>query len=194
MLGIRAVFGPARWWSWEARAWKAQGLTWRASSSAAEGLFGIALEVTVRLLTKPERFRTVLAVYHSLQTAGEAVARVVAAGLLPGAMEIMDALAIEAAKAAVHAGYPAGAARCSSWRWMARAASEEDFERLPRCIIAVSGPYEVRVAQDEADRMRIWKGRKSAFSAVGRLSPDYLVNDGVVPRRRLGAALAGSSG
>lgn len=156
----------------------------------SEGLFGVALEITLRLLPKPERFRTVLAAYRSLEAAGEAVAAVVASGLLPGALEIMDNLIIQAAEAAVHAGYPQDAAALLIVELDGEAEQvEEEFKRL-KGIIDRTGAYEVRIAQDEADRLRIWKGRKSAFSAVGRLSPDYIVNDGVVPRRHLGAALA----
>lgn len=155
----------------------------------SEGLFGIALEITLRLLPKPERYRTVLAAYDSLTKAGDAVAAVVASGLLPGALEIMDRLAIQAAEAAVHANYPPGAAALLIVELDGEAQQvEEEFKRL-KPIIEASGAYEIRVAQDDADRLRIWKGRKSAFSAVGRLSPDYLVNDGVVPRGRLGEAL-----
>jgi glycolate oxidase len=156
----------------------------------SEGLFGVALEITVRLLPKPELFRTVLAAYDSLEAAGQAVADVVASGLLPGAMEIMDRLAIEAAEAAVHAGYPRDAAALLIVELDGEAGQvEREFAHLLP-IVKASGAYEVRVAQDEADRLRIWKGRKSAFSAVGRLSPDYIVNDGVVPRGKLGEALA----
>jgi glycolate oxidase len=156
----------------------------------SEGLLGVALEITLRLLPKPELYRTVLAAYHSLEVAGDAVAQVVASGLLPGAMEIMDRLAIKAAEAAVHANYPPDAAALLIVELEGEARQvEEEFRRLSQ-LIEASGAYTVRVAQDEADRQRIWKGRKSAFSAVGRLSPDYIVNDGVVPRSRLGAALA----
>jgi glycolate oxidase len=155
----------------------------------SEGLFGIALEATLRLLPKPEAFKTVLAAYHSLEAAGEVVAQVVASGLLPGAIEIMDNLAIQAAEAAVHAGYPLDAQALLIVELDGEAASvEADFAFL-QAIIAASGAYEVRIAKDESDRLRIWKGRKSAFSAVGRLSPDYIVQDGVVPRSRLGEAL-----
>jgi glycolate oxidase len=156
----------------------------------SEGLFGVALEITLRLLPKPERFRTVLAAYRSLEAAGDAVAAVVASGLLPGALEIMDHLIIQAAEAAVHAGYPLDAAALLIVELDGEAEQvEEEFKRLKE-IIDRTGAYEIRIAQDDADRLRIWKGRKSAFSAVGRLSPDYIVNDGVVPRRHLGAALA----
>lgn len=155
----------------------------------SEGLFGIALEVTLRLMPRPETYRTVLASYDSLERAGEAVSRVVASGLLPGALEMMDHLAIQAAEAAVHANYPSDAAAILIVELEGDCQQvEQEFERLMEVIVS-SEPDEVRTAQDEADRLRIWKGRKSAFSAVGRLSPDFLVNDGVVPRSRLGAAL-----
>ena len=156
----------------------------------SEGLFGIALEITLRLLPKPEVFRTVLAAYEGLEAAGDAVARVVAAGLLPGAMEIMDRLAIEAAEAAVDANYPPGAAAVLIVELDGEANQvEEEFKRLMG-VIDDSGAEAIRIAQDDADRQRIWKGRKSAFSAVGRLSSEFLVQDGVVPRSRLGEALA----
>jgi glycolate oxidase len=156
----------------------------------SEGLFGIALEVTLRLLPRPEAFKTVLAAYSSLEAAGETVAKIVSIGLLPGAIEIMDNLAIQAAEAAVQANYPGEAAALLIVELDGEAQQvEEEFVHL-KAVMDASGAYEVRVAQDEADRLRIWKGRKSAFSAVGRLSPDYLVNDGVVPRSRLGEALA----
>jgi len=155
----------------------------------SEGLFGIALEITLRLLPRPEKFRTLLAAYHTLEAAGNAVSMVVASGLLPGAIEIMDNLAIQAAEAAVQAGYPLDAAGLLIVELDGESdAVDKEFPALLE-VIEESAPYEIRVAQDEADRLRIWKGRKSAFSAVGRLSPDYLVQDGVVPRSRLGEAL-----
>lgn len=154
-----------------------------------EGLFGVALEITLRLVPMPETYRTVLAGYDRVDDAGEAVTRIVAAGLLPGAMEIMDRLAIDAAEAAVHAGYPADAQAILLVELEGeRAAVEADFAKLDQ-VIRASGSREVRVARDADERMRFWKGRKSAFSAVGRLSPDFLVQDGVVPRSRLGEAL-----
>ena len=155
-----------------------------------EGLFGIALEITLRLLPKPESYRTVLASYGSLQAAGDAVSQVVASGLLPGAMEIMDRLAIEAAEASVNAGYPRDAAALLIVELEGEAVQvAEEFTHLHH-VIAASGAQEIRVASDDAERARIWKGRKGAFSAVGRLSPDYIVQDGVVPRSQLGYALA----
>jgi len=156
----------------------------------SEGLFGVALEITLRLLPKPAVYRTVLAAYNSLEAAGAAVSQVVASGLLPGAMEIMDNLAIQAAEAAVSAGYPKEAAGLLIVELEGEPVQvEAEFAHLLQ-VIETTNAYEVRVANDDADRARIWKGRKSAFSAVGRLSPDYIVQDGVVPRGKLGEALA----
>ena len=156
----------------------------------SEGLFGIALEITLRLIPRPEIYQTVLAAYATLQAAGDAVSRIISEGLLPGAMEIMDRLAIAAAEAAVDAGYPPDAEAILIVELEGDAAEVEvDFARLLE-VIAASGATATRVAIDAADRARIWKGRKCAFSAVGRISPDFIVQDGVVPRTRLGEALA----
>lgn len=156
----------------------------------SEGLFGIALEVILRLLPKPALFRTILASYDSLDAAGEVVAKLVASGLLPGAIEIMDDLAIEAAEAAVHAGYPQQAKALLIVELDGDPLQVEAEFPILQQVIETSGAQEFHIAKDEADRLRIWKGRKSAFSAVGRLSPDFLVNDGVVPRSSLGKTLA----
>lgn len=155
----------------------------------SEGLFGIALEITLRLMPLPQAYRTVMAAYDDLGRAGDAVSMVVASGLLPGAMEIMDHLAIKAAEAAVAAGYPLHAAALLIVELEGEAAQvEAEFAEL-RAVIEESGAFEIREAASEDERARIWQGRKSAFSAVGRLSPDYIVQDGVVPRSRLGEAL-----
>lgn len=154
-----------------------------------EGLFGVVLEITLRLLPVPELYRTVLAAYDRLGDAGRAVARIVGSGLLPGAMEIMDRRIIEAVEAAVAPGYPKGAAALLIVELEGeREAVEADFEQLWE-LVEESGAREIRVAQDADERERIWRGRKSAFSAVGRLTSQFLVQDGVVPRTRLAEAL-----
>jgi len=165
------------------------GPDWTGMFCGSEGLLGIAVEVTLRLVAVPEATRTSLAVYDSLAAAGDAVAEIVAAGLLPVAMEIMDALAIEAAEASVKPNYPKGAALLIVELEGERDVVADDAERLD-ALLTASGAGEVRTTEDLAERALIWKGRKSAFSAVGWLSPDYLVQDGVVPRTRLGEALA----
>ena len=156
----------------------------------SEGLLGIALEITLRLLPIPERYHTVLASYDSLSGAGDAVTQVVRSGLLPGAMEIMDRLALDAAEKAVQAGYPAEAAAVLIVEL--EGPEEEVRAEIPLLdeVLAASGANEKRIASDAAERAAIWKGRKAAFSAVGRLAPDFIVQDGVVPRTKLGQALA----
>jgi glycolate oxidase len=155
----------------------------------SEGLFGIALELTLRLIPKAELFHTLLAGYDSTDKAGEAVSAIIAAGILPGAIEIMDRLAIDAAEAATHCGYPPNAATVLIVELEGPIEQVESEKQRLAAIIEQSGPLESRVARDADDRALIWKGRKSAFSAVGRLSPDFIVQDGVVPRSRLGEAL-----
>jgi glycolate oxidase len=165
------------------------GPDWCGLFTGNEGLFGIALEITLQLLPKPECYHTVLAGYRTLEQAGDAVSAIIASGLLPGAIEIMDALALKAASAAVHAEYPPD---CEAVLIVELEGPREgvaaDRVRLDR-IISESGPVEARPATNPEERAAIWKGRKCAFSAVGRLSPDFIVQDGVVPRRRLGEAL-----
>ena len=155
----------------------------------SEGRFGIALEVTLRLLPLVPSYRTVLAAYHSLGAAGEAVAAIVASGLLPGAIEIMDSLSIEAAEVSVQPGYPRNAAAILIVELEGEPVQVEAEMAHLEAILRESGSHEIRPARTEAERQLIWKGRKSAFSAVGRLSPDFIVQDGVVPRTRLGEAL-----
>jgi glycolate oxidase len=189
VLGIKAVLATGEVVEWGGASREQAGPDWCGLFVGNEGLFGIALEVTLQLLPKSECFHTVLAGYRTLEQAGDAVSAIVASGLLPGAIEIMDALALEAAVAAVHADYPPG---CEAVLIVELEGPREtvavERTRLDG-IIAASGPVEARPARDAAERLAIWKGRKSAFSAVGRLSPDFIVQDGVVPRRRLGEAL-----
>jgi glycolate oxidase len=189
VLGIKAVLATGEVVEWGGASRENVGPDWCGLFTGNEGLFGIALEITLQLLPKAECFHTVLAGYRTLEQAGDAVSAVIASGLLPGAIEIMDALALEAAVAAVHAEYPAGAAAVLIVELEGpREVVAVDRVRLDE-IIAASQPIEARPARDAEERLAIWKGRKSAFSAVGRLSPDFIVQDGVVPRRRLGEAL-----
>ena len=155
----------------------------------SEGLLGIATEITVRLLPRPEAYYTTLAGYATIDAAGEAVAKIIAAGLLPAAMEIMDRLSMQAAEAAVGAEYPPGVAAVLIVELDGSAEAVDDQRAELERLIADSGATAVVVAGDAQQRAAIWKGRKSVFSAVGRLSPDFLVQDGVVPRRKLGTAL-----
>jgi glycolate oxidase len=166
----------------------------------SEGTLGVVTSATVRLVRLPEEVRTVLVGFESTDAAGAAVSAIIAAGILPAAIEMMDALAIEAAEAAVRCNYPpgAGAVLVIELDGAAVEVAEEyaEVERLCR----EAGSFEQRLATDPVDRALIWKGRKSAFAAVGRISPDYIVQDGVIPRTALPevlkaiADLSGTSG
>lgn len=151
----------------------------------SEGTLGIVTAATVRLTRLPEDVRTILAGFASTDDAGAATSAIIAAGVIPAAIEMMDALAIEAAEKAVHCGYPAGAGAVLVVELDGAAADVEgEFDEVVRhCQEA--GAFEVRVAADDVERALIWKGRKSAFAAVGRISPDYIVQDGVIPRTAL---------
>jgi glycolate oxidase len=151
----------------------------------SEGTLGVATTVTVRLVRSPEEVRTLLAGFASTDHAGAATSAIIAAGIVPAAIEMMDALAIEAAEAAVHCNYPAGAGAVLVIELDGAAVEvEHEFAEVER-LCREHDAFEIRVATDPAERALIWKGRKSAFAAVGRISPDYIVQDGVIPRTAL---------
>jgi glycolate oxidase len=156
----------------------------------SEGTLGIATKVMVRLLRRPERVTTLLAGFASMADAGAATSAIIAAGLIPAAVEMMDALAITAAERAVDCRYPAGAGAVLIVELDGPEVEVAAEEAVVRRVCTEHGATEVRSAVDEAERAEIWKGRKSAFAAVGRISRDYIVQDGVVPRTSLAAVLA----
>jgi glycolate oxidase len=151
----------------------------------SEGTLGIATEVTVRLMRAPESVRTLLAAFPSTDDAGAAVSAVIGAGVIPAAIEMMDELAIEAAEAAVRCNYPHGAGAVLVVELDGPASEVEEQFRQVDAHCRAAGAFEIRVAADDAERALIWKGRKSAFAAVGRISADYIVQDGVIPRTAL---------
>ena len=155
----------------------------------SEGLLGVIVEVTVRLLPKPPCARLLLATFDSPSAAGAAVASIIAAGIVPAGLEMMDALAIRAAEAFARAGYPEDAQALLLCEL--DGTEEEAASQLARveALLRAAGARELRVARDEQERLRLWSGRKSAFPAVGRLAPDYYCMDGSIPRARLGEVL-----
>ena len=166
----------------------------------SEGTLGIATKVTVRLTRSPQAVQTLLAAFPDTDTAGQAVSAIISAGVIPAAIEMMDALAIEAAEAAVQCGYPEGAGAVLVVELDGAAAEVEHQFAQVEGFCREAGAFEIRIAADDVERALFWKGRKSAFAAVGRISPDYIVQDGVIPRtvlpevlRRI-AALSESSG
>jgi glycolate oxidase len=151
----------------------------------SEGTLGIATRLTLRVLRAPEAVRTLLAGFPHTDDAGAAVSGTIAAGILPAAIEMMDAITIEAAEAAVGANYPPGCGAILIVELDGPTIQvEEDLVRVD-ALCRANGATEIRVAADAADRAAVWRGRKAAFAAMGRVSPDYYVQDGVVPRTKL---------
>ncbi len=166
----------------------APGYDLLAALVGSEGMVGIVTEVTLRLLRKPETTRTFFATFPSTDEAGNAVSGIIAAGILPAAIEMMDRLAIEAARAATGLDWPdVGAALL-----MDADGPKGEVEHVSARAIEIAraaGALEVRVPRDEAERQLMWKGRKCAFAAVGRISPSFLVEDGVIPRSEIARVL-----
>jgi glycolate oxidase subunit GlcD len=152
----------------------------------SEGMFGVATEITVRLVPVPPQVCTMLADYTSVRQAGEAVSAIIAEGIVPAALEMMDHSAIAMVESSVYAaGYPADAAAVLLVELDGRPAAVEADGALARALLERSGARAVRVARDEAERARLWQGRKKAFGAMGRASADLVVQDTVVPRTAL---------
>ncbi|MCU1661709.1 MAG: hypothetical protein JWR58_1774 [Pseudonocardia sp.] len=155
----------------------------------SEGTLGITTKITVRLLRTPESVRTLLADFPSVAAAGDVVSDIVAAGIVPAAVEMMDTLAIEAAEEAVHAGYTVGVPAALVVELDGPTAEcDVQFEQVKE-ICDRHGCTRLHIAGSPEERAAIWRGRKAAFAAVGRISPDYFVQDGVVPRTRLAEVL-----
>jgi glycolate oxidase len=169
----------------------APGYDLLALMTGSEGMLGIVTEVTVKLTPRPEKAQVVLAAFDDIRDAGNAVANVIGAGIIPAGMEMMDKITTGAVEEYVHAGYNIEAAAillCES-----DGAEEEVAEEIERIneIMRQSGATEVRTSRDEAERIRFWAGRKAAFPAAGRVSPDYYCMDGTIPRKNLASVLAG---
>jgi glycolate oxidase len=151
----------------------------------SEGTLGIATRIVLRIVRAPEEVRTLLAGFETTDAAGAAVSAIVAAGILPSAIEMMDRLTIEAAELAVAPGYPAGAGAVLLVEIDGVAVQVEEDAAEIEHICADAGAFEIRAAANDVARALLWKGRKSAFAAMGRIATDYYVQDGVVPRTRL---------
>ena len=151
----------------------------------SEGTLGVVTKIIVKLTKIPEAVTTLLAAFETTGHGGAAVSAIIGSGILPGAIEMMDALAIEAAEAAVACRYPAGAGAVLIVELDGPEADVEREAAAVRALCEQAGATEIRAARDAAERVAIWKGRRSAFAAVGRISPAYIVQDGVVPRTAL---------
>lgn len=158
--------------------------------SGSEGMLGIVVEIVVKLLPKPEQAKLLLAAFATIEAAGAAVGGVIAAGIIPAGLEMMDNFAIRATEEYAHCGYPVDAAAILLCE--VDGTAQEVAEQITRveAVMLVAGANEVRVAADEQQRLLLWKGRKTAFPAMGRISADYYCIDGTIPRRQLPAVLS----
>ena len=167
----------------------APGYDLLALMTGSEGMLAVILEITVKLLPKPERAQVILAAFDDVGKGGAAVGAIISGGVLPAGLEMMDKLAIEAAEAYVHAGYPLDAEAILLVEVDGTLEEvSEDVMRV-REILLAAGATEVRTAKDDTEAKKFWAGRKAAFPAVGRLSPDYYCMDGTIPRKTLPAVL-----
>ena len=162
-----------------------------ALMTGSEGMLGIVTEVTVKLIPLPEKAQLVMAAFDDVHKAGNAVANVIGAGIIPAGMEMMDKITIHAVEEFLHAGYDLDAAAillCES-----DGSAEEVADEIERiyAIMQQSGATKISTSQNEAERLRFWAGRKAAFPAAGRVSPDYYCMDGTIPRKHLADVLDG---
>ena len=185
ILGLKVVTAEGELLTIGAETLDSPGYDLLALMTGSEGMLGIIVEVTVKLLAKPERAQVVLAAFDDVGKAGEAVGAIIAAGIIPAGLEMMDKLVIRAAEDFVHAGYPRDAEAILLCELDGTHAEVSEYIMAVRKILTDSGATEVRTAVDEAERQLFWKGRKSAFPAVGRIMPDYYCMDGTIPRNRL---------
>jgi len=189
VLGIKFLTVDGELVTLGGKALDSPGYDLLALFTGSEGLLGVIVEVTVKLLPKPERAQVVLAAFDDIEKAGKAVAAIIAAGIIPGGLEMMDNPAIRAAEDYVHAGYPLDAAAILLCEL--DGTNEEVSEGIARvrALLLDAGATEVRTAKDEVERLKMWAGRKNAFPAVGRISPDYYCMDGTIPRKHLATVL-----
>ena len=191
VLGMEVVMadGSIRWLGGKTR--EAPGYDLRGILVGSEGTLAIVTKVVVRLLKQPEAVKTLLAVFKEVDHASAAVSGIIAAGIVPAAIEMMDRLCIEAAEPAVHAGYPegAGAVLLVEVDGLGEAVEEEvaEIER----VCQEHRPMEIRTAANADQRERLWSGRKGVLGALGRLAPNYYLVDGTIPRTKLVEVLAG---
>jgi glycolate oxidase len=159
--------------------------------TGSEGLLGVVTEVTVRILQKPETARALLIGFPTNEDAGQCVADVISAGIIPGGMEMMDKPAIHAAEDFVHADYPLDVEALLIVELDGPPAEVDALTDRVRALAEINKASTLRVSQNEAERLLFWAGRKAAFPAVGRISPDYMCMDGTIPRKKLPEVLRG---
>ncbi|HET7158142.1 MAG TPA: FAD-linked oxidase C-terminal domain-containing protein, partial [Burkholderiales bacterium] len=167
----------------------APGYDLLALMTGSEGMLGVITEITVKLLPRPTCAQVVMAAFESVEHAGAAVANIIAAGIIPAGLEMMDEAATAAVEQFVHAGYPTDAAALLLCESDGTLEEVIDEVRRVESIMEKSGAISIRVSSSDTERLKFWAGRKAAFPAVGRISPDYYCMDGTIPRKRLAQVL-----
>ena len=189
VLGLEAVLPNGDLVHLGGSALDTPGLDLVGAIVGSEGTLAIVTKITLRIVRVPEAVKTILAAFSSTEAAGAAVSEIISAGIIPAAVEMMDKLTIEAAEAAVHPNFPKAEAVLIVE--LDGAQSEVDgLFQLVEAICRRTGGTEIQIARNNDERARIWKGRKAAFAAMGRVSPNYYVQDGVIPRTKLPEVLA----
>jgi len=190
LLGIKMVTVEGEVLTLGGKHMDAEGYDLLGLITGSEGLLGVVTEVTVRIIPKPETARAVLVGFQSNEAAGKCVADIIGAGIIPGGMEMMDKASIQAAEDFVHAGYPLDVESLLIVELDGPEAEvDHQIERVVK-IAEANGAVSNRTSQDEEERIRFWAGRKAAFPAIGRISPDYLCMDGTIPRHQLPKVLS----
>ena len=190
VLGVKLVTANGELISIDQQSMQSHGFDLLALVIGSEGMLGVIVEVTLKLLPIPECARVVMGVFDNVENAGNSVASIIAEGIIPAGAEMMDNPAIRAAEAFVHAGYPVEAEAILICELDGTEAEVESQITSVEKVMKAAGATETRLARDEAERLLFWSGRKAAFPAVGRLSPDYYCIDGTIPRKTLGTVLA----
>jgi len=185
VLGVEMVLADGSIVRLGGRTFDAPGYDLLGIVNGSEGLLGVVTEVTARILPRPEHQRALLIGFPTVEAAGSCVAAIIDHGLIPAGMEMMDRLAIQAAEAFVHAGYPLDVEALLIVEFDGPRAEIEEHVRLVESIAARCGAGHLRISGSERERLQFWAGRKAAFPAVGRISPDYYCMDGTIPRRCL---------
>jgi len=191
VLGCEVVLpsGEVTWFGSEHGVVDSPGYDLAGVFIGSEGTLGIATRAVLRIVRRPESVQTLLAAFNETSAAAQSVSDVIAAGMLPSAMEMMDRISISACEASVHAGYPDCEALLLVELDGPTAEVSAQMVQV-RAICERNGAWEQRLAQTEKERALVWKGRKAAFAAMGRVSPNYIVQDGVIPRTKLPEILA----
>ena len=189
VLGVRGFTAEGEPVAFGSHAPDAPGYDLLALTIGSEGMLAVVTEVTVKLLPKPQCARVIMASFDDVEKAGEAVAALIGAGIIPAGLEMMDRPATRAVEQFVGAGYDLDAAAILLCESDGTAEEVEDEIARMKEVLARSGAARMSVSRDEAERLRFWSGRKAAFPAVGRISPDYYCMDGTIPRKRLGEVL-----